>query len=86
MNRRLVSTMLAAALCLTACGNNKTINGTDAPTYGLLNQDANKRADVVYEVSFGSVVCAILFIETAIVPVYIVGWDLWQPVRSASPA
>ena len=41
-----------------------------------------KDPGVVYEVSPGSVICAIIFFETLIVPVVVIGWDLYQPVRA----
>ena len=75
--------LFAAALMLTACGNNKTINGKDIETYGIANMESKQDPTVVYEISAGSVICAILFSETVIVPVYVIGWDLWQPVKAA---
>ena len=50
--------------------------------YGLFNEDVYKKDNVKYEVSFGSVVVGIIFFETIIVPVYVVGWDFYQSVES----
>jgi hypothetical protein len=36
--------------------------------------------DVKYRVSTGNVIVSILLIETAIVPIILVGWYLWEPV------
>lgn len=73
---------LASTLLLSACGNDKTINGKNYQTYGVFNEDANKDDGIKYEVSAGSVIWAIILCETVVFPVYIIGWDLWQPVKT----
>jgi len=82
MNRiRAAVLAIAACLSLSGCGNDKTINGEYYPVYGIANMEANKNPNVVYEISPGSVIMAIIFFETGIVPIYVIGWDLYQPVR-----
>lgn len=78
----LLAAALASTLLLSACGNDKTINGKNYQTYGVFNEDANKDDGIKYEVSAGSVIWAIILCETVVFPVYIVGWDLWQPVKA----
>jgi hypothetical protein len=73
---------LATTLMLSACGNDKTINGKNYDTYGVFNEESQKDPAILYEVSAGSVIWAIILCETIVFPVYIVGWDLWQPVRA----
>jgi len=51
-----------------------------AQPYGIFNEETHRTNGVKYEVSFGSVAMAVIFIETIIVPIYIVGWDLFEPV------
>lgn len=76
--------MVLLTVTLSSCGNDKTfiINGKEvvAETYGLMNDD-KKVPGVEYEVSFGSVFWAVVLSETLIVPIYIVGWDIMQPVK-----
>jgi hypothetical protein len=74
--------MLMFTLLLTGCNNDKVINGKVIPVYGVFNEEATKDPSIVYKVSPGSVICAIVFFETLIVPVIVIGWDLYQPVRA----
>jgi len=78
----LLAAALASTLLLTACGNDKVINGKDYQTYGVFNEDDVKDPAIRYEVSPGSVIWAIILCETVVFPVYIIGWDLWQPVSA----
>lgn len=82
--------LLIAAIIIIprCCASNKTIDGKTYSTYGLFNQDQYKNDSIQYEVSTGSVVVGVIFCETLIVPVYLVGWDLWQPIgkKTINPA
>jgi len=72
--------LLFSVVVLSSCAEEKNINGTVYKPYGLLNPEV--RVDSVqYSISPGSVICAIVFSETIIAPVYIVGWDLYEPVK-----
>jgi len=87
MNRIRTAILIAAAcLSLSGCGNDKTIDGKNYPVYGLANEEANKDPNVVYEISAGSVIWGIILCETIIVPIYVIGWDLWQPVKPRTPS
>ena len=72
----------ATVLTLSSCGNDMTIGGQHYDTFGIANEDAYRDPKIVYEISAGSVIWAILLSETIVFPVYIIGWDLWQPVRA----
>lgn len=82
MKTKLIALMLMFTMLLTGCGNDKVINNKTYEVYGLANEDAYKDPAVVYEMSAGSVICAVIFFETVIVPIYVIGWDLYQPVRA----
>ena len=73
--------ILLCSSFLFGCAESHDFNGRTVEPYGLLNEDARKENGVKYEVSAGSVVVAIIFCETIIAPVYVVGWDLMEPVR-----
>jgi hypothetical protein len=75
----------AAAISLVSCGNDQTIDNKHYQTFGVANQDAYRDPNIVYEISAGSVIWGIILCETIVVPVYIIGWDLWQPVRKVTP-
>jgi predicted small secreted protein len=81
----LVAALAASMLTLSGCGNDKTINGTHYDTFGIANESSHRDPKILYEISFGSVLCALFFVETVIVPLYVIGWDLWQPVKVVQP-
>lgn len=70
----------ACCLMLSGCGNTKTIGGITYDVYGLANQSDRANPAIEYEVSIGSVIVAVLFVETVIIPIYILLFDLFQPV------
>lgn len=74
--------LAAVALSLTACAQPRVINGHEAQPYGIVNEETRKEPNVQYELSAGSVIVAIIFIETVFMPAYIIGWDLYKPVRA----
>ncbi len=86
MKRSLLVAALASMLLLSACGNDKTIDGKHYETFGIANETANRDPAILYEVSAGSVIWAIILSETIVFPVYIIGWDLWQPVKAMPKA
>lgn len=78
--------MVLIAIMLTACGQPNVIstNGhtKEYPTYGIFNENTAKSKDVCYEVSIGNVIWSIILVETIIMPVYFVGFSLYNPVSS----
>jgi hypothetical protein len=69
------------AAMLTGCGG-ATINGVMYDSYGILNEDTHKNPNINYEMSAWSVIWGVIFCETLVVPVYVIGWDLMVPVSS----
>jgi major membrane immunogen (membrane-anchored lipoprotein) len=87
MNRSLLALVLVSCLALTACGaDNKTIDGITYGTYGVANQTEMKNPNIQYEMSGWSIFWSIIFCETVIVPVYFIGWDLYEPVGKKDPS
>jgi hypothetical protein len=72
--------IMAIALSLASCGG-KSINGKFYEGYGIADEEAFKNPNVVYAISAESVIWGILLCQTIVIPIYIVGWDLWKPVR-----
>ena len=66
---------------LAGCGAPLSTPQKEYPTYGLVNESSSKSKAVCYEVSVGNVLLAILFVETIVVPIYIFGFSLYNPVR-----
>ena len=77
---RRITRILAMCLLLTSCGNEKNINGVRYGTFGLANESDMRNPNIRYEVSLGSVFVGILLSETLIVPIYVILFDLYQPV------
>ena len=73
--------ILLLAVLFISCAENKTIDGKVIPPYGLFNEEAVKDSTIIYQVSPGSVIFGIVFIETVIAPIYVVGWDLFEAVK-----
>jgi hypothetical protein len=80
MKRLLIAAALIAAVGLSGCADNKNIEGQTYQPYGIINKDTIASPNVNYEISGGSVIAAVIFSETVVVPIYVVGWDLWEPV------
>lgn len=80
MKKLVVSVLIAASLLLSACGRPAMIDGKNYPTYGLVNADTQKSADVCYELSVGNVVWSLLLVETVVMPIYFIGFDIYNPI------
>lgn len=83
--RRTFAIVMGLSLLLAGCGKPQYLGeGKDKkyyPTYGLFNEGSSKSRHVCYDVSVGNVVWSIIGIETIIMPVYFVGWSIYNPVR-----
>jgi hypothetical protein len=81
--KKLFALILIVSL-LTACGKPMSITtpaGTkEYPTYGLFNESTDKSKNVCYKISIGNVVWSIVLIETIVMPVYFVGFSLYNPI------
>lgn len=77
--------VLFVILIFCSCAEEKifTVEGKEitATPYGWANEDARKVDNVVYEISAGNVACSIIFCETIIIPIWLTGWQLYEPVR-----
>jgi hypothetical protein len=83
--KKLIASALVLSL-LAGCGSplSVTEKGVEKtyPTYGLFNSDVAKSDKMCYEVSVGNVVWSIILIETVVMPVYFIGWSLFNPVKT----
>lgn len=77
---------LAACLSLVACGRPMDYQGKHYPTYGLFNENTKKSDQMCYELSVGNIVWSVLLIETVLMPIYFIGFSIFNPVgpRSAT--
>jgi hypothetical protein len=72
--------VLASLVLLSGCAKPLMIENHEYQTYGLLNEAKYKNSTLCYEVPVGNIVLSVIFIETIIVPIYILGFDLYSPV------
>jgi hypothetical protein len=77
--KKILMALIATSL-LIACSDNKTINGVEYETYGLISKDDVKADSVKYEVCWGNVIWGAFLVETVIAPIYFFGFDMWEPV------
>lgn len=77
MKKLIYTAILCSMLC--ACGAEpKTIDGVTYGTYGIANQDEMKNPNIRYNISGWSLFWSFVFCETIVVPIYFIGWDLFQ--------
>ena len=87
--KKIVASVLILAM-LAGCGEPRSITTADGktreyPTYGFFNQDTSKSDQICYKVSVGNVVWSIIGIENVVMPVYFIGFSLFNPTY-AKPA
>lgn len=68
--------VLLLALFLTGCAQSKRLDGVLFEPVGLAEE---KHPCVAYEVSIGNVIWSVFLFQTIIVPVWLIGWDLYEP-------
>lgn len=78
-------TVLLLAFLFASCARSKTYTTEDgtqivAEPYGWANYERLKQPGVTYEVSVGNVVLSVIFSETVIIPVWLTGWQVLEPV------
>ena len=79
--RKLISLILVS-IVLISCADKKVINGVEYRPYGILNEDAYKCDSIQYSPSGAAICSGIIFCECIIPPVYVFGFNLWEPIRS----
>ena len=80
--KKIISVLLviSMALPLSACGDSKVIEGKEYDTYGLFNKESKYNPKIEYDLIVGNVVWSVLLVETAVFPIYFLGFSLWEPV------
>lgn len=78
--------MMLAVSLLQGCANSKSGTTKEgrietAEPYGWANYQTKKNPNFVYEVNLGNVVWSIILVETIVVPVWLTGWDLYEPIE-----
>ena len=89
--KKLFGLLLIAIIALSSCADSKTFERADgtkfvAEPYGWANYQSNKIEGVTYEACFENIVWDIVAIETVIAPVWLTGWELYEPVSYTEPS
>jgi hypothetical protein len=86
---RILKNLITFVLILTlsaSCATTKVMNTPNGveliKPYGVLNKNTVKRDDIVYELSAGNVIISILTVHTVVIPVWLIGWKLHNPINA----
>lgn len=74
-----VCILLLFVVSTIGCSRDKTLEGKTYIPYGLATKEQHQNPNVAYRVRVLNIILAVILVETIIVPIYIVGWDLWEP-------
>jgi hypothetical protein len=77
-----VALCLLMAVVLTSCADSKVIDGKEYRPYGVLNEGSVKCDSIYYEVSGWALFSGIVFFECIAPPIYVFGYNFWEPKMS----
>ena len=83
MKSKLVVIITIICMAFAGCASSKQINGKWYDTEGLATLD-NKDECVHYEFVVGNLIWSIILLETIIMPVYFLGWSIYEPIGEKS--
>jgi hypothetical protein len=90
MKKFLVLIAMVSIIVLSGCADSKkfVIDGKEvkAQPYGWANYESRRVDGVKYEINAGNVILSIIFSESIVVPVYLTGWEIMEPVQYKCPA
>ena len=79
--KKSVLVLLAFAALFVSCAKEKVIDGVTYQPYGFLNEDTMKSDSITYKTSKDDIILAVIFSETIIVPVIVLGNYMYEPVE-----
>lgn len=88
--KKLFGLLLIAIIALSSCADSKTFERADgtkfvAEPYGWANYQSKKIEGVTYEACFENIVWDIVAAETIVIPIWLTGWELYEPVSFVEP-
>lgn len=88
--KKLFGLLLIAIIALSSCADSKTFERADgtkfvAEPYGWANYQSNKIEGVTYEACFENIVWGVIAVETIVIPIWLTGWELYEPVSFVEP-
>ena len=88
--KKLFGLLLIAIIALSSCADSKTFERADgtkfvAEPYGWANYQTKKIEGVTYEACMGNIVWDVIAAETIVIPIWLTGWELYEPVSFVEP-
>lgn len=91
--KKIIAILLLFSFLFVGCGNSMKL---DIPTkighktvkigtYGLINKDDNMNPSVKYRPIIGNIVWSVILCETIIVPIYFIGFSIYEPIGLKKP-
>lgn len=88
MFKKSLAVAMIAVMTMTGCADNKNLPiskddvsiKSEVQTYGLFDRESVENPCVTYELSWGNIIWSVVLIETIVVPIYMVGFSLYEPV------
>lgn len=82
--------LAALLMVLSSCADSKTFRKSDGTTfeatpYGWANYQTRKIDGVIYECNLGNAILSIVGIETIILPIWLSGWEIMEPISYIEP-
>ena len=76
--------IILVIILLSTCADNKTIyiNGERRifQPYGWTDYQELKNDSIIYKPNVGNIVLDVIFIETIFIPVWLTGWQFYEPI------
>ncbi len=72
--------IILVIVTISGCSQNAIFNGVEYKTHGLINKSEIRNPNIRYKIVWGNVFLGIIFAETIIIPIYIFGYDLYEPI------
>ncbi len=79
--KKIIALVAALSLGLTACASSRNLDGKVYEPYGLFDESTVKSDKVCYSASGGNIFWSVVGFETIILPVWLLGYQLYEPIR-----
>jgi hypothetical protein len=73
--------MMLVILFTTSCADSLKVDGKTYEPYGVFNSNDLKDPNVVYKAHIPNMIGAFIFSGSVIFPVYVIAFELFEPVR-----
>ena len=85
MKKLLLFSLIAVMFTISSCADSKVLelNGQrkEFQPYGWADYEELKNDSIQYKTNIGNIVLDVIFCQTIVVPVWLTGWQLYEPVK-----